>query len=137
MSSLESYRYIYVCFIPTSIYYTVRYIVTKLQAATLTVTVTVTATATAVAIAAVAAAGAPMPIQEYAFCVVVEECLRAYSGVILDRVSFHGRFVHFHLPSFLPARARAARGPCRALTAVLWGIHKPKGGNGSQQDGPG
>ena len=23
------------------------------------------------------------------------------SGVILDRVSFHGRFVHFHLPSFL------------------------------------
>ena len=24
-----------------------------------------------------------------------------YSGVILDRVSFHGRFVHFHLPSFL------------------------------------
>ena len=26
-----------------------------------------------------------------------------YSGVILDRVSFHGRFVHFHLPSFLPS----------------------------------
>ena len=26
----------------------------------------------------------------------------ALSGVILDRVSFHGRFVHFHLPSFLP-----------------------------------
>ena len=25
------------------------------------------------------------------------------SGVILDRVSFHGRFVHFHLPSFLPS----------------------------------
>ena len=22
-------------------------------------------------------------------------------GVILDRVSFHGHFVHFHLPSFL------------------------------------
>ena len=27
---------------------------------------------------------------------------RRDSGVILDRVSFHGRFVHFHLPSFLP-----------------------------------
>ena len=25
------------------------------------------------------------------------------SGVILDRVSFHGRFVHLHLPSFLPS----------------------------------
>ena len=25
-----------------------------------------------------------------------------YSGVILDRVSFHGRFVHLQLPSFLP-----------------------------------
>ena len=25
------------------------------------------------------------------------------SGVILDRVSFHGRFVHFHLPPFLPS----------------------------------
>ena len=26
-----------------------------------------------------------------------------YSGVILDRVSFHGRFIYFHLPSFLPS----------------------------------
>ena len=28
--------------------------------------------------------------------------MRINSGVILDRVSFHGRFVHIHLPSFLP-----------------------------------
>ena len=34
------------------------------------------------------------------------------SGVILDRVSFHGRFVHFHLPSFLPYRRTGMRRCC-------------------------
>ena len=38
------------------------------------------------------------PTYGYKFC---KSTPRQLSGVILDRVSFHGRFVHIHLPSFL------------------------------------
>ena len=51
----------------------------------------------------------------------------ADSGVILDRVSFHGRFVHFHLPSFLPSTMPCPLALYRGCLCAPWvnAVHHP------------